>query len=84
MPKNESIPINLGLLKKLFNSVNKNYCSSLHALVGLSRYAIQKYGSGKNANLDTVLKIANYFGLLQSIFKSVHQLINEQNDISMY
>lgn len=52
--------------------------------LGLSRYTIQKFESGKNATLDTVLKIANHFGLLQSIFKGVHQVVDEQNDISLY
>lgn len=52
--------------------------------LGLSRYTIQKFESGKNATLDTVLKIANHFGLLQSIFKGVNQVVDEQNDISLY
>ncbi|WP_430906904.1 helix-turn-helix domain-containing protein [Maribacter sp. 2-571] len=52
--------------------------------LGLSRYTIQKFESGKNATLDTVLKIANHFGLLQSIFNGVNQVIDQESDISLY
>lgn len=52
--------------------------------LGLSRYTIQKFESGKNATLDTVLKIANHFGLLKSIFTGINQVVEEQNDISLY
>ena len=40
----------------------------------LSRYTIQKFENGKNATLDTALKIANHFGLLENFYKSLKDL----------
>jgi len=49
----------------------------------LSRYTIQKFENGKNATLDTVLKIANHFNILEKFYNGLKALEN-QNDISLY
>lgn len=70
-------------------------CKTLRKSKGLSRdelaevldvssTTIQNIENGKNATLDNILKVANHYGLLQSISKSVHRVIDEQNKISLY
>lgn len=51
---------------------------------GLSRYTIQKYESGKNFTLDTVLKIAHHFDDLEKFYRGLKSY-NVQNNIrSLY
>lgn len=47
----------------------------------LSRYTIQKFENGKNATLDTVLKIANHFDLLGNLYQALKDL-EKSNDIN--
>jgi len=47
----------------------------------LSRYTIQKFENGKNATLDTVLKIANHFDLLNNLYQALKD-IERSNDIN--
>ena len=46
----------------------------------LSRFTIQKFENGKNATIDTVLKIANHFDLLESFYQALKDL-ESSNDI---
>jgi transcriptional regulator with XRE-family HTH domain len=50
----------------------------------ISRYTIQKFENGKNATLDTVLKIANHFDLLGTLYKSLKELEDADNLNSLY
>jgi transcriptional regulator with XRE-family HTH domain len=70
-------------------------CKSLRKTNGLSRdelaealdvssTTIQNIENGKNATLDNILKVANHFGLLQSIAKAIDKSNTDQNDISLY
>jgi len=80
----KDVKLKLGeLCKKKRQSYNMSQ-EDLSEALGLSRYTIQKFESGKNATLDTVLKIVNHFGLLPSITKEIDQEIANQNDISLY
>jgi transcriptional regulator with XRE-family HTH domain len=47
----------------------------------LSRYTIQKFENGKNATLDTVLKIVNHFDLLGNLYQALKDL-KKSNDIN--
>lgn len=50
----------------------------------ISRFTIQKFENGNNATLDTVLKIAYHFDLLEPFFKAIKDL-KEIGDIkSLY
>lgn len=49
--------------------------------LGISRYTIQKFENGKNATLDTVLKIANHFDLLTNLYQGL-KAIETSNDIN--
>jgi DNA-binding XRE family transcriptional regulator len=50
----------------------------------LSRFTIQKFENGKNATLDTVLKIANHFDLLDNLYKALKDLEETNNMDSLY
>ena len=52
--------------------------------LGLSRYTIQKFEKGKNATLDTTLKIANHFDLLESLSSALKDIEDSNNVKSLY
>ena len=47
----------------------------LAKLLVLSRFTIQNFESGKNATLDTVLRIAYHFGYLSTLHKMITESI---------
>ncbi len=80
----KEVKLTLGLLCK---SKRQSYDMSQEDLgeaIGLSRYTIQKFENGKNATLDTVLKIANHFELLKQLKKGIDIAIEDENTISLY
>ena len=80
----KEVKLKLGSLCK---SKRKSYDMSQEDLaeaIGLSRYTIQKFETGKNATLDTVLKIANHFDLLKQLKKGIDKTIEDENNISLY
>jgi transcriptional regulator with XRE-family HTH domain len=50
----------------------------------LSRYTIQNFENGKNATLDTVLKIANHFDLLEKLSQALKDIENANDINSLY
>lgn len=58
--------------------------SDLSEALGMSRYTIVKFENGKNATLDTALKIANHFDLLEAISDGINKTLADQNDITFY
>ena len=74
-------------LGELCKSKRQSYDMSQEDLaeaIGLSRYTIQKFENGKNATLDTVLKIANHFDLLRRLKDGIDKTIEGENNISLY
>jgi transcriptional regulator with XRE-family HTH domain len=63
------------------NDLSREY---LAEVLDVSSTTIQNIENGKNATLDNILKVANHFGLLQSITKEIDKVIIDQNDISLY
>ena len=53
----------------------------LAEVLDISRYTIQKFENGKNATLDTVLKIANHFDLLNNLYQALKD-IEKSNDVN--
>ncbi len=80
----KDIKFKLGELCKKKRQVLDMSQESLAEALALSRYTIQKFESGKNATLDTTLKIANHFGFLPSLAKEIDKAIKNQDDISLY
>jgi DNA-binding XRE family transcriptional regulator len=52
--------------------------------LGISRYTIQKFESGKNATLDTFLKIAKHFDLMDDFYRALNTIVDSNNMESMY
>lgn len=50
----------------------------------MSRITIVKVESGKNVNIDTLLKVANHFDGLQTIYQLIKQDIDNNNRNSLY
>lgn len=80
----KEVKLQLGALCK---QKRHNYDLSQEALaeaLDISRYTIQKFENGKNATLDTVLKIANHFDLLNNFYQALKDLENSNNINSLY
>ncbi|MDA0277714.1 MAG: helix-turn-helix transcriptional regulator [Bacteroidetes bacterium] len=56
----------------------------LAEVLDVSSTTIQNIENGKNATLDNVLKVANHFGLLQSIANQIDKVTVNKNDITLY
>lgn len=56
----------------------------LAEVLDVSSTTIQNIENGKNSTLDNLLKVANHFGLLPDLFKSLNGTISNHNDISLY
>ncbi|TDN90508.1 helix-turn-helix protein [Salegentibacter sp. 24] len=52
--------------------------------LGLSRYTIQKFESGKNSTIDTVLKIAHHFDDLEKFYSGVKAYNDQNTNHSLY
>lgn len=52
--------------------------------LSMSRITIVKVESGKNVNIDTLLKVANHFDGLQTIYQYLKQDIDKNNRQSLY
>lgn len=80
----KDVKVKIGEACKTLRKSNGLSRDELAEVLDVSSTTIQNIENGKNATLDNILKVANHFGLLRSIFKGVNQVVNEQNDISLY
>jgi transcriptional regulator with XRE-family HTH domain len=80
----KDVKLQLGELCKQKRQSYEMSQQDLAEALDISRYTIQKFENGKNATLDTVLKIANHFDLLESLYKALKDLENTNNLNSMY
>lgn len=80
----KDIKVTIGNTCKAYRKAHDLTREELAEVLDISRATIQNIENGKNATLDNVLKIANHFGLLAPILKSINQATNDQNNISLY
>lgn len=80
----KDIKVKIGEACKALRKSNNLSREDLAEALEVSSTTIQNIENGKNATLDNVLKVANHFGLLQSISKELDSTITNQNDISLY
>ena len=80
----KDIKVKIGETCKLLRKSNNLSREDLAEVLDVSSTTIQNIENGKNATLDNILKVANHFGLLQSINKELDKTITNQNDISLY
>ncbi|WP_235420491.1 helix-turn-helix transcriptional regulator [Jejuia pallidilutea] len=76
--------VKIGEVCKALRKSNGLSRDELAEVLDVSSTTIQNIENGKNATLDTVLKVANHFGLLQSLANQIDKVIVDQNDISLY
>jgi len=70
----KDVKVQLGELCKQKRQAYKLSQAELAAALDLSRYTIQKFENGKNATLDTVLKITNHFDLLSDLYQALKDI----------
>lgn len=80
----KEVKIAIGTLCKNKRKEYKLTREQLAEELSLSRATIQNIENGKNATLDNLLKIANHFNLLETIFKAIVELNTTNDNISLY
>ena len=80
----KDVKLQLGELCKKKRQIYEMSQKDLAEALGLSRYTIQKFENGKNATLDTVLKITNHFDLLGKLYQALKDIENTNNINSLY
>ncbi|TYC14778.1 helix-turn-helix transcriptional regulator [Bizionia gelidisalsuginis] len=80
----KEVKVKIGEACKALRKSNELSREELAEALEVSSTTIQNIEKGKNATLDNVLKVANHFGLVQSITKEIEKTITNQNDISLY
>ena len=80
----KDVKVKIGKACKLQRKLNDLSREQLAEELGVSSTTIQNIENGKNSTLDNLLKVANHFGLLESISLEIDKVIDNQNDISLY
>jgi len=80
----KDVKLQLGELCKQKRRSYEMSQEDLAEALGISRYTIQKFENGKNATLDTVLKIAFHFDLLNNLYQALKDIENSNDIHSLY
>lgn len=80
----KDVKVKIGEACKTLRKSNELSREDLAEVLSVSSTTIQNIENGKNATLDNILKVANHFGVLQSIAKEIDKTITNQDDISLY
>jgi len=76
--------IKLGTLCKKYRQRHQLTRDNLADAIHVSRTTIQNFENGKNATLDTALKIAYHFDLLEDFYRTLEDLETDTNIESLY
>ena len=74
----------IGLVCQQHRKANDLSREDLSKALNISATTIQNIENGKNATLDNILKIANHFGLLTSIYNTIDDSVETENNGSLY
>lgn len=80
----KDVKINVGSLVKTLRSQAAITHEQLAQELNLSRVTIQNLESGQNPTLDTLLKVLQYFDLLQNFNNYIATEIQNNNQPSLY
>jgi transcriptional regulator with XRE-family HTH domain len=80
----KDVKLKIGEACKALRKSNELSRDELAEVLDVSSTTIQNIENGKNATLDTILKVANHFGLLESIANQIDKVSVDQNNISLY
>jgi len=78
------VKLQLGALCRQNRQRHRMTQKDLAEALDLSRFTIQNFENGKNATLDTVLKIAHHFDLLNSLYRALKDREAARDINSMY
>ena len=78
------VKVRLGELVKLLRKKESITQEELGAKLSLSRITIQNLESGKNATLDTVFAVLQYFSVLENFYSLIGKEIEDNNTGSLY
>lgn len=82
--KIKDIKLQIGQLIKVLRKKNKLSQEDLAQLLDLSRITIQNLESGKNFTIDTLLKVAQHFDLLDALHQQLNGQLNEQKNLKSF
>ena len=74
----------IGLVCRQQRKANNLSRIELAEALDVSATTIQNIENGKNSTLDNILKIANHFGLLSSIYDSLNTFEHDETYESLY
>lgn len=74
----------IGVICRQHRKANDLSRDELASALSISATTIQNIENGKNATLDNILKIANHFGLLTSIYNSLDDFMETDDNLSLY
>ncbi len=80
----KNVKVKTGDLLKLLRKRAGLTQEQLGEQLGLSRITIQNIESGKNATMDTLLKVLQHWDMLGSFYGYVDKEINNNNHESLY
>ena len=80
----KDVKVKLGEICKQQRKIHELSREDLADGLDVSRTTIQNFENGNNATVDTVLKIANHFDLLETLYKSLKDLEDANNLNSLY
>ena len=74
----------IGMVCQQHRKANDLSRNELAEALGVSSTTIQNIENGKNATLDNILKIANHFGLLTTIYNALDEFEATEDTTSLY
>ena len=80
--KIKDVKAEIGQLAKSYRKKQKLSQQDLADQLGLSRLTIQNIESGKNFNIDTLLKVLNHFNLLTALNQFLIEKRNENEQFT--
>ena len=80
----KTVKDNVGILVKTLRSRENLSQEQLAEKLSMSRITIQNLESGKNPTMDTLLKVLQYFDLLESFNQYVNSEIQNNSQQSLY
>ena len=80
----KTVKDNVGILVKTLRNRENLSQEQLAEKLSMSRITIQNLESGKNPTMDTLLKVLQYFDLLESFNQYVNSEIQNNSQQSLY
>ena len=80
----KTVKDNVGILVKTLRNRENLSQEQLAKKLSMSRITIQNLESGKNPTMDTLLKVLQYFDLLESFNQYVNSEIQNNSQQSLY